>query len=342
MGLRKVYLGLAVFALIILGATFIYEATAGWTFVDSLYTVVILVFGVGYGDVYPMTPALKVFTMGVIVAGTSSVVYIVGGFIRFVTEGEIQRTLGHMKKNKNIEDLRDHAIICGFGRIGQILAHELTESHFPFLVVDTDPERIVMAEAAGYLCVKGSATEEETLLQAGIERAKVLTTVLPNDALNVFITLTARNLNRAVHIIARGEQPATEKKLRQAGADEVVLPAAIGGMRIANSITRPSIMKFLGDVKGLVGHDLKYLGLEVDEITVAHDARMAGLTVGYLQQQLKATMLVLAVKLGDGRILKSSFNDHRMADGDALVVVGRSDSLKRVAGSGQIERQELL
>ena len=341
MRLRKIYIGVGIFLLVILGATVGFQF-AGMTFVNALYTVVILVFGVGYGDVFPMSPRLKLYTILVIVAGTSSVVYIVGGFIRLVTEGEIQRTLGTMKKNKTIDEMHGHAIICGYGRIGQILARELTESDFPFVVVDRDPERVALAELADCLCIRGSATEEEVLLKAHIERATVLATVLPDDALNVFITLTARNLNQKIRIVARGEEPSTEKKLRQAGADEVVLPAAIGGMRIANSITRPSIMEFLSDAKGLVGHDLKYLGLEVDELTVKHDASLEGMTVGAIQRKVKGDLLVLAVKIADGRILKSNFTEHSMTEGDTIVVIGKGSCIAAAFGKYATARTELI
>ncbi len=342
MGLRKIYLGIAVLLLVILGSTLGYESV-GWPFIDALYMVVITVFGVGFGEVHPVdTAGLKIFTMLVIVAGCSAVVYIVGGFIRLVTEGEIHRAFGNMKKTHAIEEISNHAIICGYGRIGQILAHELAAGKSPFIIVDNDAERIALGEAAGYLCVKGSATEEDSLLAAGIERAKVLATVLPQDTLNVFITLTARNLNRSIRIIARGEQPATEKKLRQAGADEVILPAAIGAHRIANSITRQSIMHFLGDSKGQVNHDLNYLGLEVDELTLQHDATMAGMTVGDIQQKMKTSMIVLAVRLSDGRILKSSFNEHPMSEGDAIVVIGRSDGIVKAIGKGEVASNKLL
>jgi voltage-gated potassium channel len=241
-----------------------------------------------------------------------------------------------------MEEITNHAIVCGYGRIGQILAHELAEAKFPFIVVDVDPERIASAESQGYLCVRGSATEEECLLSAGIERAKVLATVLPQDTLNVFITLTARNLNRSIRIMARGEHPSTEKKLKQAGADEVVLPASIGGHRIANSIIRPSVMQFLSDDKGLVGHDLKYLGLEVDELTIAHDASLEGQTVRDIQKQLKAALLVIALKQADGRVLREHFENHRMREGDSLVVLGRSTDLVRMMDKEQLVRTELL
>jgi voltage-gated potassium channel len=166
--------------------------------------VVITMFGVGFGEVHPLINAWqKIFTMLVIVGGTSAVVFVIGEIIRFITEGEILKVLGELKKSRQVEGISQHAIICGYGRIGQILAHDLADYGFPFVVVDMDDDRLSMAEGAGYLFVKGSATEEETLIRAGAERAQVLATVLPLDTVNVFITLTARNLNRNLRIIAR-------------------------------------------------------------------------------------------------------------------------------------------
>ena len=341
MGLRKIYIGIAILCLVIAGATFGYMV-AGWSLLDALYMVIITVFGVGYGEIQPMGPEVRIFTMVVIVAGSTAVVYIVGGFLRVITEGEITRILGTMKKNRIIEECSNHAIICGYGRLGQILAHELAESRFPFVIVDDQPERIAMAEEHGYLCVKGEATEEEVLIAAGIKRASVLATVIPLDTVNVFITLTARNLNRDIRIVARGEQPSTEKKLLQAGANEVVLPAAIGGMRIANSITRPTVMQWLGDSKGLVGHDLKYFGLEIDELTLHHNARFTGMSVSSIQQNLSGAVIVLAVKLADGRILKTNFETHTMHDEDSLIVIGRSGNITKALGKEDVERTALL
>ena len=202
----------------------------GWNLVDSVYMVVITMFGVGYGEVHPLGPAGKVFTMFVIVAGTSAVVFVIGEIIRFITEGEIMKAIGELKKSKQVEDIADHAIICGYGRIGQILAHELKAARFPFVIVDLDDTRLALADDSGYLFVKGSATDEETLQRARVERAVVLATVLPQDTLNVFITLTARNLNRHLRIIARGEQR-LELTDRTLATDLLLLDGCVAELR---------------------------------------------------------------------------------------------------------------
>src|ERR1700736_6585531 len=328
---------LAVFVISVIGFL-----TFGWSLIDSVYMVVITMFGVGFGEVHPLINAWqKIFTMLVIVGGTSAVVFVIGEVIRFITEGEILKVLGELKKSRQVEGVSQHAIICGFGRIGQILAHDLAAYGFPFVVVDMEDERLAMAEAAGYLFVKGSATEEETLLRAGAERAQVLATVLPQDTVNVFITLTARNLNRNLRIIARGEQPSTEKKLLQAGANEVVLPAAIGGSRIAHIITRPATMNFLGDSRGIVGEELKRLGVEIDELRLHRDTFLVGKKVQELHDLAEGNLLVLAIQRGDGNVLRSGFLEESLREDDAVIIVGRTHALPPNLRA-EVVREELL
>jgi voltage-gated potassium channel len=312
----------------------------GWSLIDSVYMVVSTMFGIGYGEVHPLNDGGKIFTMFVICAGTSAVVYVIGEVIRFITEGEIMKAIGELKKSKQVEGIDRHAIICGYGRIGQILARELDTVRFPFVVVDIDDARLALAEESGYLFVKGSATEEETLQRAHIERAVVLATVLPQDTLNVFITLTARNLNRKLRIIARGEHPPTEKKLRQAGADEVVLPASIGGTRIAHSITRHATVGFLGDNRGAINEELKKLGVEIDELRLHKHTHLIGKTILELQNMSDGHLLVIALQRADGRVLRSGFIDERLHSGDAVIIIGRVHSLPP-ALHGEVERQEM-
>ena len=314
----------------------------GWNLIDSIYMVVITMFGVGYGEVHPLTNVSgKVFTMFVIIGGTSAVVFVIGEVIRSITEGEIMKAIGELKKSRQVDGISNHAIICGYGRIGQILAHELHASKFPFVVVDLDDARLALAEESGYLFVKGSATEEETLQRAHVERAVVLATVLPQDTLNVFITLTARNLNKHLRIIARGEQPSTEKKLKQAGADEVVLPASIGGTRIAHSITRPATMKFLGDTRGLVSEELKHLGVEIDELRLHKHTHLVGKTVLELQNMSDGHLLVIALQRADGSVLRSGFIEEVLHEGDAVIIIGRVNALPPSL-RGEVDREELL
>ena len=230
---RMLRVGLVVFGFTFLVSTVGY-VVAGWSWADAAYMVVLTVFGVGYGEVRPIdTPTLKLFTTGVIFAGCSSLIYVIGGVVQFITEGEVRRVMGIHKTSREISKLHDHTIICGYGRVGRILAAEMIEREEAVVILDSNPDRVSLAEQDGFLAVLGDATTDETLHEVGLHQARTLATVLPNDAANVFITLSARDLSDTIRIISRAECVSTERKLLRGGADHVVLPAAIGAVRIA-------------------------------------------------------------------------------------------------------------
>ncbi len=234
---RALRRGLTFFAVTCLVATVGY-VLAGWRWVDALYMVTITIFGVGYGEVQPIDSlSLKLFTMAVILSGCSSLIYVIGGIIQMLAEGEIERMLGIRNRSREIASLNDHTIICGYGRIGHMLAAELQQLGQPLLVLDHTPSTVARAIDDGFLAMEGDCVDDETLQEAGIFRAKVLATVLPDDATNVFITLTARGMSDAIRIISRAECPTTERKLMRSGANHVVMPAAIGAIRVAQLAT---------------------------------------------------------------------------------------------------------
>ena len=303
-------------------------AMQGWPLHDAFYMVVITVFGVGYGETLPVdTAAERWTTILLILCGSTVGLYIVGSLVQSLAAGELRKAMGERRKTRDLEHLNNHAIICGYGRVGQTLAHELHSAHFPFVIIDLDEAKLAQATASGYRCLAGNATEETTLEAAGIARAKILATVLPQDTLNVFITLTARNLNKSIRIISRGEQASTEKKLLQAGADEVVLPALIGGLRIAHSIARPSLDDYLSDSKTVVGQDLKHLGIVVDELRLHLHTHLVGLQVREVQRKAEGDLLVIALKRADGSVLREDLDEIVLQEGDALIVVGRLRNL---------------
>lgn len=292
--------------------------------------VVITIFGVGYGEVKPISePGLRLFTMFVIVAGTSSAVYIVGGFLQMVTEGEINRALGARRMTKEIKTLEHHIIICGFGRMGVLLARRLQEAGRSLVVVDREEERIQQAQALGYLVRLGDATDERILEEAGIARAAALATVLPNDAVNVFITLTARNLNPKLMILARGERSTTEKKLLQAGANRVVLPAAIGATRMAHLITHPASVDFLEMDNSLssLNEILAQAHVQLDELVVSPHSELVGASVGTVEVRGKGVFLVVALRREDGEMLIHPGLDVFVHVGDTLIVMGRQGDM---------------
>jgi voltage-gated potassium channel len=225
---------------------------------------------------------------------------------------------------RGIEHLQKHVIVCGFGRMGQILSQELKRRGEAFVVVDHDNERIVEAQNLDYLAFSGDATEEDVLLSVGVQRAKSLITVLPSDAANVFIALTSRNLNQDLQIIARGEIPSAYKKLIQAGADRVVLPAAIGAQRMAAMVTRPSTVELMDLVAGQSSMDV-----EIDEVLIGPQSHLVEQSVGQVETRRRHGLLIVAVKQAAGDMVFNPDADFIFQGGDTAIVMGRLEDIER-------------
>jgi voltage-gated potassium channel len=316
----------------------------GWSLLEAVYMVVITIFGVGYGEVKPLeTPSQKIFTILVIIAGTSSAVYIVGGFVQMITEGEINRAFDAHRRDKTINSLNRHVIICGFGRIGQVLARQLAESNSPFVVVENATDRVAQAEALNYLVYAGNATDEDVLQAVGIERANALASVLSEDATNVFITLTARELNSTLTILARGEIPSTEKKLRLAGADHVVLPATISALRMAHLITRPNAADFLteNDERTYLNDLLSQIHVQMDELSVTADSPILGKTVRELEVRGKGTFIIVALRRAGGETILHPSHSLMLGAGDTLIVLGHEGDIPQFAQHYDLNRRSL-
>jgi len=320
---------------------------AGWGWVDSIYMVVITVFGVGFGEVRDLSgsPGLRLFTIGVILVCTTSGLYLFGGLVQALAEGQVNQLLGRRRMTKGIERLNGHAVICGYGRVGRILCAELAEAGTPFVVVDNDADRLAAAEEIGQFVVLGDATEEQTLLSAGVDRAKTLATVLPNDALNVFITLTARGVNPSVRVIARAEDPASESKLVRAGANRVVLPARIGAGKIASLITRPSAESLLTDAESRADlkDELARIGLGMNEFLIESGSDWVGATLAEVEAAGGIGFLIVALHRGakehgaKEEVVRRPPGSAVLAAGDALIVLGYDAELPKLARKAKTE-----
>lgn len=339
--IKRIFLGTILFLLTLVAAVAGY-VIAGWNLLDAIYMVVITIFGVGYGEVKPVdTPALRIFTIIVIIAGTSSAVYVVSAIFQMIAEGEIRRALGARRMEREIETLKHHVIICGYGRIGQILARRMAEAKQRFVIIDNNLARMETAEAMGYLVRLGNATDEAVLEAAGIHQAKVLATVLPDDAINVFITLTARSLNPNLIILARGELPSTERKLRQAGADQVVLPATIGALRMAHMITHPAAIDFLDQNDGgsTLNELLSQLEIQLDELVIPVGSPLVGTSIGTIEVQGKGNFIIVALRRADGTSVLNPSREVFLKDGDTLIVMGHRGDIPRFAEHYALKRQ---
>jgi voltage-gated potassium channel len=295
----------------------------GWTLSDAFYMVVITISGVGFGEVRPLrSTSERLHTILVITFGMVAVGYTLARFIQFLTEAEIQNLVGHRRMRRQIETLSGHTVVAGFGRVGALVCDELAEAELPFVVIELSSDKIPEIEAKGYLYVQGDATEEAILREAGLLRAGQLVTVMPHDAANVYITLTARQMCPAVKIIARAELPSTQKKLRQAGANHVILPALIGAHRIVSLLTNPSAVEFAELVT-----QRSSLAIEMDDIPIRDGSPLRNQTLRDADIGRRTGVIVIAVKRADGRVEFPPSGDEPLAQGDSIVVLGRRSNL---------------
>jgi voltage-gated potassium channel len=297
----------------------------GWNFGDALYMVIITLATVGYEEVQPVeTPLERAHTMLLIVLGTFAFYYLVARAVALVAEGEIQRLVGHERVRRQIEELKNHIIVAGYGRMGSLLCAELASAGEPFVLIESSLDRLAEAERQGILHVRGDATDEKVLLEAGLTRARALVTTVPSDADSVFITLTARQLCPKLTIVARAEQPSSQRKLQQAGANHVVLPASIGAHRIASLLTNPSAVEFTELVT-----KRSSLAIEMDEVAVRDSGPLVGRTLRDADIGRRTGAIVIAVKRADGRVEFPPTGDEPFAPGDSIVVLGRRGTLAR-------------
>ncbi|MBA2114402.1 Glutathione-regulated potassium-efflux system protein KefC [Planctomycetes bacterium FF15] len=331
--IRKMATGAALFVAICVVAVVGYVAH-GWRLDDAIYMVIITIFGVGYGEVQPVESiALRALTIMVIIAGYGAVIYTVGGFMQMVVDGELQKALGARRMCMDIDRLDNHAIICGVGRMGSILARELAAQGKSFVVIDTDERRLNSAQELGYLFINGDATDEHVLEQAGIKRAAVLASVLSDDATNVFVSVTARGMNADIMIIARGENPKTEKKLIGCGADKVVLPTAIGAKKLAQMIIRPSAENMLEQVttQGDMNDELGRIGLQFDELIVADGSSLVDKSIGSIELRSNHGFLIVGLRRKDGSTMLNPTAETILNPGDVVIVLGHSNDIPQLA-----------
>ena len=315
--------GAGLVTLLVLGSLG-YVVIEGWTFFDGLYMTITTLTTVGYGEVHRLSQAGRAYTMALILTGVGVMLYIVGALARVVVEGEIQEALGKRKVRRQVYKLKEHYIICGFGRLGGIIARQLSHARIPLVVVENNPELIPILESQGHPFVAGDATREEVLLEAGIERAKGLVAVVHSDAGNVYITLTARSLNPKLYIVARGEEPGSHQKLLRAGADKVESPYEMGGRKMAQTILRPTVVTFME----LAMQD----GVEwsMEEIAVSERSPLVGVPLMDTGIRKDLDLIAVAIKRADGTLLFNPTPHTTLQGGDTLIAVGMRPNLEKL------------
>ncbi len=316
---------------VVVFATMAYMAD-GWSFSDAAYMVLLTIYSVGYNEVHPVsTDYLHIVTIITIVLGCTGMILFTGALVQFLTFSQIQQIFGGNRMKAEMNKLQNHVIVVGFGRIGLMLANELQASDTKFVIVELDEHRAEQVRELGHLCLVGDATNETVLENAGISRARTLATVLPDDAANVFITLSARALNPDIEIIARGELPSTENKLKQAGANRVVLPAHIGAERIAEIILYPQASQNLRSNPQMqaLEHSLHGLGLDIEVIIVPGDSPLKDASVEEIEARSEGQFFIVQINRQNGDVIHISDRSQTVQGGDGVVILGRSANAAR-------------
>lgn len=312
--------GIIILASIIAAGTIGYMLIEGWPFGDAIYMTMITISTVGYGEVHPLTHAGRIFSIFLIVGGVSGALFVFSAIIEYIVEGRLRATIGRRQMKAKIAKLKDHFILCGYGIVGKEIARTFSEEGIPFVIIDSRPENIAMAEEQGYLCLVGDATSDKLLIEAGIERAKGLVAAVGSDVDNTYITLSARGLRPDLFIEARAITEETETKLKRAGADRIVAPRIIGARRMAMLALRPTVVDFIDTVTYGRGREL-----EMENVAVGSDSPLVGQNVEAIRHRSKAAILAISKK--GGKPVANPPGDRIIEAGDRLIVIGTKEQL---------------
>ena len=325
---REVRAGLVVitaFVVAVIIGTVGFMVIEGWSLLDAVYMTITTIFTVGFGEVHPLSTAGSVFTLLLIVGGVGVIFYGIGVMAEFIIGDQLSGLFRGRAVRKQVEKLKDHHIICGYGRVGQAIARQFAASKAPFVVIDTDTEALEAARQAGFLGVRGDASSDEVLEAAGIRAAKGLVAAVGSDAANIFVTLSARVLNPALLIVARAGSDDTVSKLERAGADRVVTPYGIGGKRMAALLLKPLVSDYFEVVTG--GGELEFL---VEEFALADGCPAVGQSIQELDVRKRTGATILAVRHEQGRFDTNPSPELMLQPGDKMIAIGTQTDITRL------------
>ena len=327
--LKHIRISILLVVLVLITGTVGYILIEGWNLIDSFYMTVISITTTGFAEVNPLSATGKIFTAFLIVLGLTTIGYTLGRFTQYFVEEYIFR---RRRMKERIKKLKDHYIVCGFGRMGKQICKELAESDIDFVVIENNPEKIEELKDSGYLLIEGDATDDEILREAGIERAKGLVSVVDKDADNVFVTLSARGLNDKILIVTRAISENTEKKLYKAGANRVIKPYELGGHRMVQMLLRPYVVDFID----IIGRRASY-NLVMEEIPIREKSSLVGLTLSQTPIRKELNIIVVAIYSPDGKFHYNPGPNTHIQVEDTLIVIGEEKNIKKlkeIASSG--------
>ncbi len=317
----SISLALGTFAFGVLG----YILLEGWNLIDAIYMTAITLSTVGFSEVHSLSDGGRIFTVFLVVIGVGFSVYVAGAIVQFMVEGRIRTILGRRRLDRKLNRMKDHYIVCGYGRIGRVLCRELEGNPIDLVVVDNNPEIIPIMDQDNMLYVAGDATDEDNLIKAGIERAKGLVAALGSDAENVFLVLTARQLKPKLFIVARAGEVKSKDKLRAAGANKVESPYEMGAASMAQRIIRPAVTSFLD-----LAFAQKRTDIQMEEIPVGSDSKLIDVMLKDSGIRQRFNLIIIAIKKDDDNMLFNPSFESRIQKGDTVIAVGDIKNLRHL------------
>ena len=302
-----------------------YIVVEGWGFLDALYMTIITISTVGYSEVHLVSKAGRLFTILLVFFGVGFTLYIAAAVVQFMVEGRIRIILGRRRLGKKIDRMKDHYIVCGYGRIGRVLCRDLKRKPLDLVVVEKNPELIPVMDADGVLYIGGDASDEENLIKAGIKRAKGLIALLASDADNVFLVLTARQLDPDLLIVARASQEKAKSKLLAAGANTVESPYEMGAVSMAHRIIRPTVTSFLD-----LAFAHKRKDIQMEEIPVSASSSLVNIILKDTGIRQKYNLIIIAIKKPDGNMLFNPSFEAIIEVDDTVIAVGEETNLHKL------------
>lgn len=326
--IERIALAVVAFIALIACGTFGYYFIEDWTVFDGLYMTVITLSTVGFHEVHELSPAGRVFTMFLIVIGVGIVASLFAWGAQLIVAKQFNLIFRRGRMEQKISNLSKHTIVCGYGRLGISTVEALLQAGESFVIVERDPERVRRALSAGLFVVEGDATSEQALLNAGLQRAKCLTALLPRDSDNLFVILTAKQLNNSLRMISRAEDETGERHLRNAGAHRVIAPYRTGGQRVADAVVRPNVADFID----LAAWD-KREEFEIDELRVPINSKLAGIKIADTDIRRKANIMIAAVITEAGKMIFNPSADFVIEPGCTLIALGAKSDLSEFSKS---------
>ena len=324
-GTRHLVFSISISILILVAGTIGYMAIEGWPLIDALYMTVITISTVGFKEVNQVGAEGRIFTIFLVFCGVGFSLYVAAAVVQFMVEGRIRIIMGRRRLSKKIDRLKNHYIVCGYGRIGRVLCRHLRKADIDVAVIEKSDDQVQVMDEDGILYIADDATDENNLLKAGIKRAKGLVAALATDTDNVFLVLTARQLAPELFIMARASERNAIIKLRAAGANTVQSPYVMGAMSMANRIIRPTVTSFLD-----LAFAQRHKDIQMEEIPVSAASELVNVELKDSGIRQKYNLIIIAIKKPDGSMQFNPSYDAVINSDDTVIAVGEAESLQKL------------